>query len=195
MSKFSLPYRFVSKKLVPRIPEFISPNAIVYFGFILFLAFPILLLHDLEIISILLLFLVVFLDHLDGDLARYRNETSSYGAKIDMISDRLRGLIMSLSIGFLLLKSNDFIPFIPFVLFIINEFVIIYLRPKNEDYNFAIRLVYNLDVLGWVPFSYIYPLLVLLPINYLDIFYVIASIYVSIKLAITVYFWVVNSDK
>ena len=124
MSKISLPFRFVSKKVLTKIPKFITPNLIVYFGFVLFLFFPIILFYDLKIISIVLLIFVVFLDHLDGDLARYRNETSSYGAKIDMISDRLRGLIMALSIGFILMKSNDFMPFIPLVLFITNEFVI-----------------------------------------------------------------------
>ena len=195
MSKISLPFRFVSKKVLTKIPKFITPNLIVYFGFVLFLFFPIILFYDLKIISIVLLIFVVFLDHLDGDLARYRNETSSYGAKIDMISDRLRGLIMALSIGFILMKSNDFMPFIPLVLFITNEFVISYLRPKKENYNFIIRLVYNLDILGWVSFSYIYPFIILLPVKYLYNFYIIATLYVFLKFLITLYFRLINFNR
>ena len=195
MSKFSLPYRFVSKKILTRIPNSITPNLIVYFGFILFLFFPILLFYDLKIISIVLLIFVVFLDHLDGDLARFRNETSSYGAKIDTISDRLRGFIMVISIGFILLKSYVFMPFVPLILFIINEFVITYLRPKNENYNFRTRLVYNLDFLGWVPFSYIFPFIILLPIKYLNSFYIIAAVYVLLKFLITLFLRFINFNK
>ena len=195
MSKFSLPYRFVSKKILTRIPNSITPNLIVYFGFILFLFFPILLFYDLKIISIFLLIFVVFLDHLDGDLARFRNETSSYGAKIDMISDRLRGLIMAISLGFILLKSYVFMPFVPLILFITNEFVITYLRPKNENYNFRTRLVYNLDFLGWVPFSYIFPFIILLPIKYLNSFYIIAAVYVLLKFLITLFLRFINFNK
>lgn len=195
MSKFSLPYRFVSKKILTRIPNSITPNLIVYFGFILFLFFPILLFYDLKIISIVLLIFVVFLDHLDGDLARFRNETSSYGAKIDMISDRLRGLIMAISLGFILLKSYVFMPFVPLILFITNEFVITYLRPKNENYNFRTRLVYNLDFLGWVPFSYIFPFIILLPIKYLNNFYILAAVYVLVKLLITLVLRFINFNK
>ena len=195
MSKFSLPYRFVSKKILTKIPNSITPNLIVYFGFILFLFFPILLFYDLKIISIVLLIFVVFLDHLDGDLARFRNETSSYGAKIDMISDRLRGFIMVISIGFILLKSYVFMPFVPLILFIINEFVITYLRPKNENYNFRTRLVYNLDFLGWVPFSYIFPFIILLPITYLNDFYIVAAVYVLLKLLLTLVLRFINFNK
>ena len=151
--------------------------------------------YDLKIISIVLLIFVVFLDHLDGDLARFRNETSSYGAKIDTISDRLRGFIMVISIGFILLKSYVFMPFVPLILFIINEFVIIYLRPKNENYNFRTRLVYNLDFLGWVPFSYIFPFIILLPINYLVNFYIFAAVYVLLKFLITLFLRFLNFNK
>ena len=192
MSKFSIPYRFASKKLLTKVPNFITPNLIVYFGFILFLFFPVLLFYDLKITSIILLIFVVFLDHLDGDLARFRNVTSSYGAKIDTVSDRLRGLIMVISIGFILLKTYDFMPFVPLILFITNEFVITYLRPKNENYSFTTRLVYNIDFLGWVPFSYIYPVIILLPIRYLFNFYIIAAIYVLLKFLITLFHRVIN---
>lgn len=195
MSKFSLPYRFVSKKILTKIPNSITPNLIVYFGFILFLFFPILLFYDLKIISIVLLIFVVFLDHLDGDLARFRNETSSYGAKIDTISDRLRGFIMVISIGFISLKSYVFMPFVPLILFITNEFVITYLRPKNKKYNFRTRLVYNLDFLGWVPFSYIFPFIILLPIKYLNSFYIFAAVYVLVKLLTTLVLRFLNFNK
>ena len=171
--------------MLTKVPNIITPNLIVYFGFILFLFFPVVLFYDYKIISILLLTFVVFLDHLDGDLARFRNETSAYGAKIDMISDRLRGLILALSLGFIVLKSYVFMPFVPLVLFITNEFVITYLRPKNENYNFRIRLVYNLDFLGWVPFSYIYPIIILLPFKYINAFYIFAAVYVLVKLLFT----------
>lgn len=187
MSKFSLPYRSVSKKLLTKVPQFISPNLLVYSGFLLFLIFPVLLVFDFKIISIVLLVLVVFLDHLDGDLARNRNETSSYGAIIDTISDRLRGLILVLSLGFILLDDYSFMRFVPLILFLINEFVIPFLRIKNENYTFRTNLIYNIDLLGWVPFSYIYPFIVLLPIAYLYQFYVLASIYVAIKMLVTLY--------
>ena len=185
MSKFSIPYRSVSKRLITRIPQWLSPNHLVYLGFLLFLIFPGLLFFELKIASILILLLVVLLDHLDGDLARYRNQTSVYGAKIDNISDRLRGLILALSVGFILLGDYHVIRFIPVILFFINEIMIPFLRPNLEQYSFKTKLIYNLDMLGWVPFSYIYPFLVLSPIPCLYYFYVICSIYIVIKVLLT----------
>lgn len=195
MSKFSIPYRFFSKKTLNLVPNFISPNFIVYFGFFIFLFFPLLLIYDQKILSIILLMFVVFLDHLDGDLARHRNETSVYGAKIDTISDRLRGFILVISIGFTYLNSNYLTSLVPLLIFILNEFIIINLRQKNENFNFVLRLVFNLDFLGWVPFSYIYPFLILLPKNYLIVFYVIASIYVLVKLSIVLVIRILKFNK
>lgn len=187
MSKYSLPYRSVSKRALTIIPHYISPNLLVYLGFLAFLIFPVLLVFEYRIVSIFLLFFVVFLDHLDGDLARSRNETSAYGAKIDTISDRLRGLILVMSLGFILLGDYSVIRFVPVILFLINEFVIPFLRPKIEDYSFKMKLIYNLDMLGWVPFSYIYPFLVLSPISFLYCFYILSSIYIVAKTIITLY--------
>lgn len=187
MSKFSFPYRSVSKRLLTKIPRFISPNLLVYLGFLLFLIFPVLLIFELRILSITLLFFVVFLDHLDGDLARWRDETSAYGAKIDTISDRLRGLILVLSLGFILLGNYSVMRFIPLILFVINEFTIPFLRPRVENYSFKTKLIYNLDVLGWVPFSYIYPFLVLAPVSYLYGFYILCSVYIFVKTILTLY--------
>ena len=102
---------------------------------------------------------------------------------------------MVISIGFILLKSYVFMPFVPLILFIINEFVITYLRPKNENYNFRTRLVYNLDFLGWVPFSYIFPFIILLPITYLNDFYILAAVYVLLKLLLTLVLRFINFNK
>ena len=94
MSKLSYPYRLISKAFVPFVPRCIKPNHIVLLGLLVFILFPILFFSAHQAIAAVVLVIVVWLDHLDGDLARSRKEVSAWGALIDMLSDRLRGLLL-----------------------------------------------------------------------------------------------------
>jgi len=188
MSKISYPYRVISKTLVPFIPRGIKPNHIVLLGLLVFILFPILFFSDYQLMAALVLVVVVWLDHLDGDLARSRKQVSAWGALIDMLSDRLRGLLLSLFIGYdLMVNSYYLYSFLPLLLFTINEFFVPIIRNNIQINHPAARLIFNVDMLGWVLFSYMFLFYSFLCKDLVVIFYIINGLFVVSRVLIALY--------
>lgn len=188
MSKLSYPYRLVSKAFVPFVPRCIKPNHIVLLGLLLFILFPIFFFNAHQAIAAVVLVIVVWLDHLDGDLARSRNEVSAWGGLIDMLSDRLRGLLLSLFIGYDLMVNSYYVfTFVPFLLYVLNEFFVPIIRNDIQINQPIAKLIFNIDFLGWVLFSYVFLFYSFLNKDIVVIFYVTNGLFVFARLVISLY--------
>ena len=82
MSKLSYPYRLLSLTLAPYVPRRIKPNHIVLLGLLVFILVPILFFTGRHAMAGIVLVITVWLDHLDGDLARWRKEVSRLGESV-----------------------------------------------------------------------------------------------------------------
>lgn len=188
MSKISYPYRVLSRAFVPFVPRGIKPNHIVLLGLLVFILFPILFFSDYQFMAALVLVVVVWLDHLDGDLARSRKQVSEWGALIDMLSDRLRGLLLSLFIGYDLMVNTYYLySFLPLLLFILNEFFVPIIRNNIQINHPVARLIFNLDMLGWVLFSYLFLFYSFLCKDLVLIFYIINAFFVVSRVVIALF--------
>ena len=181
MDKISYPYRALTVPLAKYIPGFITPNLIVLLGLLLGLLATYCLIQGQALICSGIVIVCVFLDHLDGDVARFRNQGTTFGAKFDEFSDRFRGLLMFSSMGIYNLNDNfNLFIFLPLICFCTNEFIINIIRPKHP--SFLSRLLLNYDPLGWTAFSYLFPILLFLDI--LDLFFTIMVSVISFKVII-----------
>ena len=82
--------------------KWITPNCVTSSSLFLCLATGVLLstgMPQLLIVSAVLVQLVFILDCLDGQLARYRNESSNFGAWYDRITDRVKDFLIYFSIA------------------------------------------------------------------------------------------------
>ena len=173
---------------VPFVPRGIKPNHIVLLGLLVFILFPILFFSDYQFMAAVVLVVVVWLDHLDGDLARSRKQVSEWGALIDMLSDRLRGLLLSLFIGYDLMVNTYYLySFLPLLLFILNEFFVPIIRNNIQINHPVARLIFNLDMLGWVLFSYLFLFYSFLCKDLVLIFYIINAFFVVSRVVIALF--------
>lgn len=80
---------------------FITPNMVTMFNYILALFNVIMLFSGrMNILSALLIQVYLFLDILDGNLARYTNQCSKLGAKLDNYGDRILYNLLIFALGY-----------------------------------------------------------------------------------------------
>lgn len=96
-------YFYTVKVVEPLLPAlsktFLTPNMVTIFNsFLAMLIFYLSYLQKYTIVA-LLIQLYLFLDILDGNLARYKNMKSDFGAKLDSINDRVFYTLVFVFIG------------------------------------------------------------------------------------------------
>jgi len=122
-------YRPISKKIASLIKniKFISPNKITILGLIIFIISTLLIsfsTDNYKHIGIMLGPLWVFLDYLDGSLARLRGETSLLGKKLDALQDHFAFFLIPISIFILLLDSiNINYYFVILIVILFNQYL------------------------------------------------------------------------
>lgn len=97
-------YFYTMKVVNPLLPvlarTFITPNMVTIFNsFLALLIFYLSYLQKFSIVA-LLIQIYLFLDILDGNLARYKNMKSALGAKLDSINDKIFYTLVFVFIGY-----------------------------------------------------------------------------------------------
>ena len=90
--------------IVRRIPGSVKPNHLTYARAAMVAPVAAFLWHDLNVLAVVFLGLAVFLDILDGAVARLRSEQSTNGEWLDAYADKL------LIVGLLLIYGWDYFP-------------------------------------------------------------------------------------
>lgn len=79
----------IFRPLVNILPQWLSPNHITFFRFVITLIWLPFALIRPSFAQIIIFFIVYFLDLLDGALARFKNQITYFGKHFDLFSDQI----------------------------------------------------------------------------------------------------------
>lgn len=124
-----LNYRRISYWIIKRLVRTrITPNQVTFFEIMLFLISILLICtgyHFFMIIGAFLNIICVYLDYVDGDLARAKSMTSEFGKKLDAANDHLAAVLLPISMtsALFIQTGNSYILIIGAII-IVNVFFI-----------------------------------------------------------------------
>ena len=111
----------------------ITPNAITYFGFLLAVGATALIITEHLFAAGFMVLVASFFDILDGALARYTNQTTTFGTVLDSTLDRLAEAAILLGILVLYAREQSFIPILLVCAALIGSPLVSYIRAKAES--------------------------------------------------------------
>ena len=98
---------YIQKNIAPIVPNSIRPNHLTIACLVLSIPFFILILKEFFLLAFLLFLLLWAFDILDGHVARARKMTSTLGAWLDPLTDKI--IVLGGMAGFCILGYLDFI--------------------------------------------------------------------------------------
>ncbi len=118
----------------------ITPNQVTLFSLILSIIAALLFvpgIYSYSILGIVFLHLSFLMDHVDGEIARYKNLKSPFGAWFDQITDRIMEslVFISITIG-IYNNTNNYLVFIFGMLAVFNLFMIGHIRGTTSQLGF-----------------------------------------------------------
>lgn len=114
----------------------VPPNIITIIGFLLVLLSAIIISTGKLRIGALILILGSIFDSLDGEIARKRNKTTSFGAFLDSTLDRYSDFLIFGSIAF---AGKDTILTILSISALLGAFITSYARARAEAFNIHVK--------------------------------------------------------
>ncbi|MBA3815644.1 MAG: CDP-alcohol phosphatidyltransferase family protein [Parachlamydiaceae bacterium] len=128
---------FYQKVMVdPFLPtfSFISPTLITFFAIVTGISILPLLTMKFTLLAFVMLLLSGFLDTLDGSLARFKNQTTPFGAAFDIIGDRMVEFSIILGLYFYQpeLRSLNCLLMLGSILICITSFLVVGIFTQNN---------------------------------------------------------------